>query len=405
MPRTLNKLTARAVINATKPGRYGDGGGLSLVVDADGRRRWVLRYQIAGKTRDMGLGSGRDMPLAEARERAEAARKLIRDGRDPISARDADKRASAPVPSFKQVADDLLGTISTGFKNEKHRRQWRSTLDTHAAGLMSKSVDAITTTDVLSALKPIWNEIPETASRVRQRIERVLSAATVKGLRTGENPARWRGHLDHLLPPPRKLARGHHRALPLDDMPAFVEKLRERCGVAPLGVEFVIQTAARSGEVRGARWSEIDLEANLWTIPAERMKARRPHRVPLTERALAILREAAEFRALDDDPLIFPGTKRGSALSDMSLTAVLRRMEIDATVHGFRSVFRDFAGDRTNFPREVAEAALAHAVGDATEQAYRRGDALEKRRKLMEAWSSFIEPKPANVVTLPVRRA
>lgn len=400
MPRTLNKLTAAAVKNATKPGRYGDGGGLSLIVDPAGRKRWVFRYQVNGKVRDMGLGGGRDMPLAEARAQAETARAHIRAGRDPIEAREAERRAAAPVPTFEQVADELISSITTAFKNEKHRAQWRSTLTTHAAALMPKSVDAIDTTDVLAVLTPIWQELPETASRVRGRIERVLSAAKVKGLRSGENPARWRGHLDQLLPRPRKLARGHHKALAVDEVPAFVERLRTMPGVAALAVEFVILTAARSGEVRGARWSEIDLDAKVWTVPAERMKAGRAHRVPLADRALAILEQVRALRDSSDDPLIFPGARRGAALSDMTLAAVLRRMKVDATVHGFRSAFRDFAGDRTNFPREVAEAALAHAVGDATEQAYRRGDALEKRRKLMEQWASFIEPKPSNVITL-----
>ncbi|MCC2654631.1 MAG: integrase, partial [Microvirga sp.] len=244
--------------------------------------------------------------------------------------------------------------------------------------------------DVLRVLRPIWLTKSETASRLRGRIERVLDFAKARGMRTGENPARWRGHLDAVLPRRQKLTRGHHKAMPFDEVPAFVSRLRDAQGVAPRALEFLILTAGRTGEVLGAAWDEIDIEAGIWTVPAVRMKAGREHRVPLTQRALAILAELHEARTGEH---VFPGLKRGKPLSSMAMEAVLRRMKIDATVHGFRSAFRDWAGERTHFPREIAEAALAHLVGDAVERAYRRGDALEKRRELMSAWDSFCAPE------------
>jgi integrase len=269
-------------------------------------------------------------------------------------------------------------------------------LDTgYCLALRHKRIDEIDTDDVMGALRPIWSDKPETASRLRGRIEAVLDAAKAAGFRSGDNPAAWRGHLSLLLPKPRKLARGHHAAMPFASVPALMERLRERQGTAALALEFAILTAARSGEVRGATWREVDLEKRLWIVPPGRMKAGREHRVPLSEAALDVLRRAAPFRSTSDgdDALIFPGSRRGAPLSDMSLSAVLRRLDLDCTVHGFRSSFRDWCGDKTNFPREVAEAALAHAVGDKVEAAYRRGDALAKRRELMNAWATFLAGK------------
>jgi integrase len=272
------------------------------------------------------------------------------------------------------------------------------TLTKYAAPLRDKPLDAIQTDDVLSVLTPLWQTKNETASRLRGRIERVLDAARAKGLRSGENPARWRGHLDHLLPKRQKLSRGHHAALPYADVPELVADLRNREGAAALALEFLILTAARSGEVLGAKWNEIDRDAKVWTVPAERMKAGREHRVPLTQRALQILATVEQVRTGD---YVFPGQRHGRPLSVMSMEMLLRRMKVDVTVHGFRSSFRDWAGECTSFPREIAEAALAHTVGDETERAYRRGDALEKRRKLMAAWASFCEPKMVeNVVAM-----
>jgi len=297
------------------------------------------------------------------------------------------------------MADDVRETLSAGFRNEKHKAQWKSTLETYAAPLRAKPVDTIATDDLLAVLKPIWTTKAETASRVRGRIEKVLDAAKAKGFRDGENPARWRGHLDHLLPRPLKLARGHHAAMPYGDVAGFIAELRKREAASALALELCILTAARSGEILGMRWSEIDLDKKVWTVPANRMKAGREHRVPLSARAVAILRR---LEALKAGAFVFPGQTRDKPLSNMAMEMVLRRMQVeDVTVHGFRSSFRDWAGNVSNFTREIVETALAHVIGDKAEQAYRRSDALEKRRKLMEAWSAYCEPKAStNVVPM-----
>ena len=397
---TLNKLSARRIATATKPGRYGDGGGLYLVVAGDGSRKWVFRFTWKSKQRDMGLGAVRDVSLAEARVAAAAVRAHVRGGRDPIAERDRVRQAANGVPTFSEMADQLINGIEHGFRSEKHRAQWRMTLTEYAKPLRPKPVDVITTEDVLSCLKPIWTAKAETASRVRGRIERVLDAAKAKEYRTSENPARWRGHLDSLLPRRQKLARGHHAAMPFAEVPEFLAPLREIDGTAARALEFTILTAARSGEVLGARWSEIDLAAEIWTIPAARMKAAREHRIPLSDRAVAILETMTAGRSGD---FIFPGRRKGKPQCDMTIRALLRRMDCPVTVHGFRSSFRDWVGERTHFPREVAEAALAHVVGDETERAYRRGDALEKRRELMDAWAAFCKGSAGNVVAFPAR--
>jgi integrase len=398
---TLNKLSARAVATATKPGRYSDGGGLYLVVGPDGRGKWVLRFTLRGKARDMGLGTVATVGLSEARSAARNAREHVRAGRDPIAERDRERDDAARVPTFGEMADSVVESLESGFRNEKHRAQWRMTLTEYAAPLRPMPVDTIRTEDVLAVLKPIWQTKNETASRLRGRIERVLDAARAKGHRTGENPARWRGHLDKLLPKRQKLARGHHAAMPFDDVPAFMTRLRTLDSISARALEFTVLTAARSGEVLGMRWPEVDFEAKLWTVPANRMKAGRVHRVPLTDRALAILEEMQQLRTGDNEH-VFPGARAGKPLSVMAMTMVLRRLKVDVTVHGFRSAFRDWAGERTSFPREVAEQALAHVVGNATERAYRHGDALDKRRKLMTAWTGWCEPKAGKVI--PLRR-
>jgi integrase len=303
-------------------------------------------------------------------------------GEDPRSVR---KPVSA---TFGDVADALLKSLQPSFRNAKHRQQWTMTLTEHAARLRPLAVNSVTTEDVLAVLKPLWQKVPETASRLRGRIERVLDAASARGLRTGENPARWRGHLDSLLPKRATLTRGHHAALPFKEMPAFMMALRQRSAVAALALEFAILTAARTGEVIGAKWDEIDEAARLWTVPAERMKAKKAHRVPLSDRALAVLAAAKKARLGE---YIFPTERKDAHLSNMALTALLRRMERDdLTVHGFRSTFRDWAGEATDFPREVAEAALAHTLDSKVERAYRRGDALTKRSELMTAWAKFV---------------
>jgi integrase len=389
-------LTARKVQTA-KPGKYSDGGNLYLIVSSTGARKWVLRFTWRGSAKEMGLGSATTVDLAEARDRAIAARRKVARGINPID----DRKRDAGIPTFGEMADSVRQALAAGFRNEKHKAQWKSTLETYAASLHPKLVDSIATDDVLAVLKPIWTEKAETASRLRGRIEKVLDAAKAKGFRDGENPARWRGHLDHLLPKPSKLTRGHHAAMPYENVSAFVSQLRGREATAALALEFCILTAARSGEVFGAQWSEVDLDKRIWTVPANRMKAGRVHRVPLPARAVSILKQLAKLKAGD---FVFPGQVRDKPLSNMAMEMMLRRMEIEgATVHGFRSSFRDWAGNVTGFPREVIETALAHVIGDKAEQAYRRGDALEKRRKLMEAWAAYCEPNASGTV-VQIRR-
>ncbi|WP_316195361.1 MULTISPECIES: tyrosine-type recombinase/integrase [unclassified Bradyrhizobium] len=393
-----SKLTARKVETA-KPGKYSDGGNLYLIVSETGARKWVLRFTWRGRAKEMGLGSAASVPLTDAREKAASARRKIAQGLNPIEERKRD----GGIPTFGEMADDVRETLSAGFRNEKHIAQWKSTLETYAAPLRAKPVDTIATDDVLAVLRPIWTTKAETASRVRGRIEKVLDAAKAKGFRVGENPARWRGHLDHLLPRSMKLARGHHAAMPYEEVAGFITKLREREASSALALELCILTAARSGEILGMRWPEIDLDRKIWTVPAERMKAGREHRVPLSSRAVAILRQLEQLRSGD---FVFAGQARNKPLSNMAMEMVLRRMKIEnATVHGFRSSFRDWAGNISNFPREITETALAHVIGDKAEQAYRRSDALEKRRKMMEAWAAFCEPKAAgNVVQIGKRK-
>ena len=375
-------LTARKVETA-KPGKYGDGANLYLVVSKTGARKWVLRFTWRGKPKEMGLGSATNIPLADAREKAATARRKIAQGTNPIE----ERKREGGIPTFGEVADDVCQSLSLGFRNEKHKAQWKSTLETYAGSLRSKSVDTIGTDDVLAVLKPIWTVKSETASRVRGRIEKVLDAAKAKGFRNGENPARWRGHLDHLLPRPSRLARGHHAAMPYEDVAGFIANLLKRESSAAVALELCILTAARSGEILGMQWSEVDLDKKIWTVPADRMKAGREHRVPLAPRAVAILHQLETLRA---NEFVFPGQARNKPLSNMAMEMLLRRMKIEnATVHGFRSSFRDWAGNVSDFPREVVETALAHVIGDKAEQAYRRSDALEKRRKLMDQWAAY----------------
>jgi integrase len=379
----MPKLNARLVETA-KPGKYGDAGakGLQLVVAPTGAKKWVLRFMSQGKAREMGIGSFPEVGLADAREKALAARRLVKSGVDPIADRQRDRSA----PTFGDMADEVIAEQCKGFRNEKHKAQWKMTLTEYAAPLRSKPVDKVETVDVLEVLKPIWLEKPETASRVRGRIERVLNAAKAKGYRTGENPAAWRGHLENLLPKQPKLSRGHHAALPCADVPAFLAALREREALAALALEFTILTAARSGEVLNARWDEVDLDSKVWAIPPSRTKSGREHRVPLSASAMVVL---AKLSAVRISEYVFPGHRRGHPLSATAMERVLRRMGVadDVTVHGFRSSFRDWAGNETHFPRELAEHALSHVIGDKAEQAYRRDAALERRRPLMDDWA------------------
>lgn len=384
MARAIHKLTDTECKAAAKAGMLGDGGGLYLNVKPSGAKSWAFIWKQNGKRNEMGLGAYPAIKLAKARALAIECRESVAEGRNPISERKKDA-----VPNFGDCADMFLASMEGQWRNEKHRAQWRMTLEQYASPLRSKSVAEISTDDVLKVLTPIWQTKAETASRLRGRIERVLDFAKARGWRTGENPALWRGHLKNILPARQKLTRGHHAAMPYRDIPAFMEQLPGKEAMAARGLEFLILTAARSGEVLGATWPEMDLENAVWTIPAKRMKAGKEHRVPLSPRALAIVKALHENRISD---FVFPGQKKDRPLSGMAFEMLMRRMKADAfTVHGFRSAFRDWVGDETQFTREIAEQALAHRVGDATERAYRRADALDKRRNLMAAWADYCE--------------
>ncbi|MDF1856493.1 integrase arm-type DNA-binding domain-containing protein [Pseudooceanicola sp.] len=368
-------------VKVAQPGRHGDGRGLFLYVKPSGARSWVLRYQLQGRRRDLGLGPYPEVSLAMARERAADARRLIVEGKDPIA-----KKRQAKPKTFKEAALELIERKRPGWKNAKHAAQWTATLEAYVFPKIGQvQVAKIETADVIGALTPIWSKKPETANRVRQRIEAVIDYASALGVRSGDNPARWRGHLDHLLPKPTKVrAVKHHPALAHREIATFLQELSRRSGVAARALRFTVLTAARSGETRGLKWDEIDLENRIWTIPGDRMKAGKEHRVPLSADAIACLGPRR-----GDDTLAFESeTKPGKPISDMSMTAVLRRMGRNKiTVHGFRSTFRDWAGETTGFPREVIEAALAHGIKDKAEAAYARSDLFDKRRDLMDAWS------------------
>jgi integrase len=405
MSAISRRLTARGVAGINKPGRHADGDGLYLNVSKSGSKSWVFLYQRNGKRREMGLGSIGDVPLGAARAKVAEARQALMAGGDPFARREAER-----VVTFGDAVDALLADVEAGWRNPKHAAQWRMTLNTYASTLRHRPVAEVGTEHVLQVLRPLWLRVPETASRTRGRIERVLDYAKALGWRSGENPARWRGHLALILPKAEKLRRGHHRALPFAELPEFMKRLRATRGLGPRALEFLILTAARSGEVRGASWGELDLDAALWTVPKGRMKAARPHRVPLSMPAMSLLEDLRnEAEALAEDgnvspsAFLFPGTRPGRSLSDGTLERVLDRMKVAVTPHGFRSSFRDWAGDMTDHPREVVEAALAHAVGDETERAYRRSDAIEKRRGLMEAWGRYCGGETGTVV--PLRRA
>jgi integrase len=387
--RTGNKLTPLAVKNAKEPGLYGDGYGLYLQVSQFGTKSWLYRFQRDGVPRKMGLGALHTVTLADARQRAADARRALLDDIDPIDARRerraANKLEAAKAITFKQCAERYIAAQTAGWRNEKHAAQWTATLATYAYPIIGDlPVAAIDTGLVLKVIEPIWNTKPETASRVRGRIESVLNWAKVREYRLGDNPARWRGHLDNVLPRRSKIQKvKHHPALPYAEIPAFMGELRDRQDVSARALEFTILTAARTGEVIGARWSEI--EGKVWTIPAERMKSGKEHQVPLTKRVLAILDSLPREGAF-----VFPGARASKPLSNMAMLELLRGMRgADSTVHGFRSGFRDWAAERTNYPDFVVEKALAHVVADKVQAAYRRGDLFEKRRGLMDGWSAY----------------
>jgi integrase len=411
--RRIDRLTALLVAKQRKPGLYPDGNGvyLQVTLGADGtpRKSWVFRFRMRGRReRKMGLGAFPDVGLQQARDKASDARKLCKDGIDPVEARKAERAkallANARIVTFNQCAKAYIAAHRAGWRNAKHAMQWTSTLETYVSPIFGTlPVQAIDLSFVTKVLEPIWSTKPETASRVRGRIEAVLDWAKVRGYRTGDNPARWRGHLDHLLPARTKVRKvKHHAALPYREIGVFMLALRERHALAARALEFAILTAARTSEVINARWDEIDLRAKTWTVPAERMKAGREHRVPLSDAAIGILDHMQTIRQNDH---VFPG-ERSAALSTMAFLMLLRRMDRDdLTAHGFRSTFSTWAAECTNFPREVVEAALAHVVGDATEQAYQRGDVFEKRRKLMVAWATYCakSPQSGSVIDLKAK--
>lgn len=369
-------------MNVKEPGRHADGGNLYLNVTKSGARSWVFLYKLAGRQREMGLGSALDVNLAKARVLAEAARGELREGRDPLAAR----AKVAAVPTFGEVADAYVEAKRPEWTNPKHADQWAMTLTKHAAAIRPKRVDQVETGDILGLLETIWLETPETASRLRGRIEKVLDAAKAKGHRAGENPARWRGHLDQLLPKASKLSRGHHAAMSIDDLPAFLGRIRLREGLSARALEFTILNATRTTETLTVEWSEVDFDKALWVIPKEKTKTKKEHRVPLSSGALAVLEP---LRQAASGNYVFPGMKPGRPLSNMSMDKILRLEEQDITVHGFRSTFKDWATERTKYPNEMSEVALAHGITNKVEAAYRRGDMMEKRRGMMEAWARF----------------
>lgn len=411
MPKIARELGALAVSKLTAPGLHVVGGvaGLSLQVTPSGARSWTLRAMIGGKRRELGLGAYPGVTLATARDKAREARKLIDSGVDPIehqrAAQSALRASQASAMTFEETAVAYIKTHEAGWKNAKHAQQWRATLTLYAYPVVGDLlVRDVEKEHVLQVLRPIWNTKTETATRLRSRMELVISYAMQAGYRPeGLNPARWRGGLDKLLSAPSKVAKvEHYAALPLAQMGAFMQRLRAAEGMGAKALEFAILTAARSGEVRGARWAEIDLDAKVWTVPAARMKAGKEHRVPLSDVAVDLLQAVPQIA--NEGDLVFPAV-RGGQLSDATLSAVLRRMQVQAVPHGFRSTFRDWVSERTNYPHEVAEMALAHAIGDKTEAAYRRGDLFEKRRAMMGDWAQFLAKveKPAKV--LPLRAA
>ncbi len=417
MVRRQQRLSALQVAKLSKPGLHGDGGGLTLQITTTGAKSWLLRYMMAGKPFGMGLGPTHTVSLAEARQKALDARKLLIEGINPLVVRRqnqiAGALASARMMTFDQCAEAYILAHKAGWKNAKHGDQWTNTLNTYASPVFGHlPVAEIDTGLVVKCLSPIWESKTETASRLRGRIESVLGWATTSGYRTGENPARWKGHLDNLLATISKSGRTkHHPSLPWQRIGAFMAALRAREGVSARAVEFAVLTACRSGEVRGAKWTEFDTAGKVWTIPAERMKAKREHEVPLSDAALALLESMPKV-----GEIVFAGTKN-QLLSDMSLTAVIRRMNGDdkpvwadangegVTVHGFRSSFRMWAAETTNYPREVAEHALAHQLPDAVERAYQRGSQFAKRAALMAEWSAYCATVQIDAVVKPIRGA
>jgi integrase len=407
--RHLNRLSAKTVATKSTPGLYCDGGGLYLQVTPSGSRTWIFRYRspLTQKLRDMGLGALHSVGLAEAREKAAMQRTALMRRLDPIQTRDEETRRkalqAAKALTFAECAKAYIETHKAGWRNAKHADQWTSTLEIYAGPVIgSLAVQDVDTGLVLKILEPIWATKPETASRLRGRIENVLDWARARGYRRGENPARWKGHLNQALPSLAKKDRvQHHAAMPSAEVGEFVSKLRELSTVSARCLEFTILTAARTNESLSAKADEFDLEKATWTVPASRMKAKREHRVPLSARAVEIVREMLAL----EQPYVFPGQRRGKPMSNMAMLNTLERMKVNVTVHGFRSSFRDWAAERTAFSHEVCEMALAHTIGNAAEAAYRRGDLFEKRANLMQAWADFLNVPSTAGSVIPLRHA
>lgn len=393
MPKKAKELSALEVKRLTTPGRHATGNvaGLLLVVKESGAKSWILRTVIAGKRRNIGLGGYPEISLAQAREKARNIKDQIEQGIDPVEQKRATRRALAKQQTekmtFSKAAQLCHEKKSSEFSNEKHKKDWIRSIETYANPVIGDMpIDEIELPHILKIFEPIWQERTETATRLRQRVETVLTWATVAGHRTGDNPARWKGHLEAILPKPTKIKKtSHFKALPWQEIGAFMQELRNRDGMGARALEFIVLTAKRSGEVRLATWEEIDFENKAWSIPGERMKNGKPHTVPLTDDAIKLLKALPRF---EGSPYVFPAA-RGGPLSDMTISAVCKRMKVDAVPHGFRSTFRDWAAENTSFPREVCEQALAHTIENKVEAAYRRGDLFEKRRRLKDAWASF----------------
>jgi integrase len=407
--RSINRLSPVAIKRLTEFGRYCDGGGLYLQIGPGPSRYWIYRYQIQGRVRDMGLGPASVLGLAEARALAAQYRLQKVMGLDPIEDRRLKRRQknleAASAVSFEECARKLIDAKKPSWRSAKHGDQWLSTLTTYAFPHFGDlAVGTVDTNLVLKALEPIWQKKNETAGRVRERIEAVLDAARARGLREGENPARWRGHLENLLPKPSAIRRvRHHPALPYAEISNFMAALRSLKSTAALAMEFLILTATRTSETIGARWDEIDLPHGVWTIPSSRIKAGKEHRIPLPAPAITLLEKLHQHRV---GPYVFPGMKSGKPLSNMALLKLLGRMGwADITTHGFRSTFRDWAAEQTNFPREVAEMALAHAIENKVEAAYRRGGLFQKREKLMAAWALYCGTARSGAQIIPLKTA
>lgn len=410
MAKLINRLTAKGIDSLSRPGNHHDGYGLYLQVSKTGGKSWLLKYMLNGKAREMGLGSYNVVGLEAARRARDEQRALLKGPArvDPVDVRIAQRRQStvdtAKSKTFSECASTYIEAHKAGWRHAKYANEWASSLTTYVDPTFGKlPVGAVDTGMVITVLDPIWRTKTELANRIRGRVEVILDWATVRGFRSGDNPARWRGHLDKLLPKRSKIRPVQHReALPYSDMPGFLKSLRKHTGTAAQALEFVILTAARVSEVVGATWPEIDLKAAIWTIPGARTKSGRDHRVPLSDAAIVLLKK---LEATKQNDFVFPGQKIRKPLTIAAPLKQLRDMDYETlTVHGFRSSFRDWCGEQTNFPREIAEAALAHVVRDKTEAAYQRGDLFEKRAKLMQAWAAYCATPRKTAAAIPINR-